>query len=74
MLAKRERRHSGFRTYFYAYIGPSVRMCPCVCSCVCVCVLLKGEFGMPWSIPDIIMEQRLKWLGHVGRMDMRNDF
>ena len=24
---------------------------------------------MHWTIPDIIMEQRLKWLGHVGRMN-----
>jgi hypothetical protein len=24
---------------------------------------------MPWAITDIIMEKRLKWLGHVGRMD-----
>ena len=29
-----------------------------------------GEmFGMKMSILDIILEQRLRWLGHVGRMD-----
>ena len=30
---------------------------------------LTERFGMPWTIPDVIMEQWLKWLGHVGRMD-----
>lgn len=30
---------------------------------------LAERFGMLWTIPDIIMERRLKWLGHVGRMD-----
>ena len=31
--------------------------------------VLAKNFGMHWTIPDIIMEQRLKWLGHVGRMN-----
>ena len=31
--------------------------------------VLAENFGMHWTIPDIIMEQRLKWLGHVGRMN-----
>ena len=25
-------------------------------------------FGMQWSIPDHILERRLRWLRHVGRM------
>ena len=29
---------------------------------------LLGRFGMSWSIPDFIMDRRLQWLGHVGRM------
>ena len=29
---------------------------------------LSGRFGMSWSIPDFIMDRRLQWLGHVGRM------
>ena len=30
---------------------------------------LSHRFGMQHSISDIILEQRLRWLGHVGRMD-----
>ena len=30
---------------------------------------LASAFGMRQSIPDLIMEQQLRWLGHVGRMD-----
>ena len=30
---------------------------------------LASRFGMDWSIPDIIMDRRLQWLGHMGRMD-----
>ena len=30
---------------------------------------LASAFGMQQSIPELIMEQRLRWLGHVGRMD-----
>ena len=30
---------------------------------------LSSAFGMQQSIPDLIMEQRLRWLGHVGCMD-----
>ena len=30
---------------------------------------LSHKFGMQHSISDIILEQRLRWLGHVGRMD-----
>lgn len=30
---------------------------------------LSGRFGMEWSIPDYIMDKRLQWLGHVGRMN-----
>ena len=26
-------------------------------------------FGMEWSIADLVMEKRLRWLGHLGRMD-----
>ena len=44
---------------------------------MCVCVWkeritskrLASAFGMQQSIPELIMEQRLRWLGHVGRMD-----
>ena len=30
---------------------------------------LSHKFGLQHSISDIIVEQRLRWLGHVGRMD-----
>ena len=30
---------------------------------------LANRFGMDWSIPDIIMNRRLQWLGHLGRKD-----
>ena len=30
---------------------------------------LSVQFGMPWSIADYILERRLRWLGHLGRMD-----
>ena len=30
---------------------------------------LSHRFGLQHSISDIILEQRLRWLGHVGRMD-----
>ena len=30
---------------------------------------LAERFGMHLTIADVIMEQWLKWLGHVGRMD-----
>ena len=30
---------------------------------------LSQKFGKQHPIPDIILEQRLRWLGHVGRMD-----
>ena len=30
---------------------------------------LANRFGMDWSIPDIIMDRRLQWLGHLGRME-----
>ena len=30
--------------------------------------LLANRFGMDWSIPDFIMDRRLQWLGHMGRM------
>ena len=30
---------------------------------------LAERFGMTWTIPDVVTEHRLKWLGHVGRMD-----
>ena len=30
---------------------------------------LANRFGMVWSIPDIIMDRRLQWLGHLGRME-----
>ena len=26
-------------------------------------------FGMQQSIPDVVREQQLRWLGHVGRTD-----
>ena len=29
----------------------------------------KSTFGMQESISDLIMDQQLRWLGHVGRMD-----
>jgi len=29
---------------------------------------LFGEFGMEWSMADIIMDRRLKRLGHLGQM------
>ena len=40
--------------------------------CVCVCVTtrhLAAGFGMQETIPDLVMEQQLRWLGHVGCMD-----
>ena len=30
---------------------------------------LSSAFGMYETIPDLIMEQQLRWLEHVGRMD-----
>ena len=30
---------------------------------------LASAFGMQQSIPDIILERRLRWLGHLGRME-----
>ena len=30
---------------------------------------LSAQFGMQWSIGDCILDQRLRWLGHLGRMD-----
>ena len=33
------------------------------------CQSLSHKFGLQHSISDIILEQRLRWLGHVGRMD-----
>ena len=30
---------------------------------------LSHRFGLQHFISDIILEQRLRWLGHVGRMD-----
>ena len=36
----------------------------CVCVCVCVCVYVV------WCVcMCVCVEQRLRWLGHVGRMD-----
>jgi len=29
---------------------------------------LSEAFGMQWSVSDFIMERRLRWLGHLGRM------
>ena len=31
---------------------------------------LAERFDIPWTIPDVMMEKWLKWLGHVGRMDV----
>ena len=41
---------------------------------ICTCTAVEGEdnyrtaeaFGMEVSIKDLVLEQRLKWLGHVG--------
>ena len=30
---------------------------------------LANGFGMGWSIPDIITDRRLQWLGHLGHME-----
>ena len=30
---------------------------------------LSGQLGLYWSIADFILQQRLKWLGHLGRMN-----
>ena len=30
---------------------------------------LSGQFGLYWSIADFVLKQRLRWLGHLGRMD-----
>ena len=30
---------------------------------------LSGQFGLYWSIADFILKQRLRWLGHLGRMN-----
>ena len=30
---------------------------------------LASRFSMEWSIPDIIMDRRLQWLGHLGHME-----
>ena len=29
---------------------------------------LAGRFGMDLSVPDLVMDRRLQWLGHLGRM------
>ena len=29
---------------------------------------LAGRFGIDLSIPDLVMDRRLQWLGHLGRM------
>ena len=29
---------------------------------------VAGMFGMALSIPDLVMDRRLQWLGHLGRM------
>ena len=29
---------------------------------------LSGQFGLYWSIADFVLDQRLWWLGHLGRM------
>ena len=61
-------------------------MCVYMCVHACVCVVtqpqqLRGhitsrnlimEFGMPDGINALVMQHRLQWLGHVGRM--RKDF
>ena len=31
--------------------------------------VLAERFGMSWSIVDLVMEKRLKWLGHLARMN-----
>ena len=30
---------------------------------------LASRLGMMWSMPDIIMDRRMQWLGHLGRME-----
>ena len=30
---------------------------------------LSGQFGLYWSIANFILKQRLKWPGHLGRMN-----
>ena len=30
---------------------------------------LANKFGIAWSIADIILDRRLQWLGHLGRME-----
>ncbi len=30
---------------------------------------LANKLGMSWSIADIILDRRLQWLGHLGRME-----
>ena len=45
-------------------------MCVCVCVCVCVSsITMARTLGIDCDIADIIREYRLRWLGHVGRMN-----
>lgn len=30
---------------------------------------VASRLGMMWSMPDLIMDRRLQWLGHLGRME-----
>ena len=30
---------------------------------------LSGQLGLYWSIADFVLKQRLRWLGHLGRMN-----
>ncbi len=39
-----------------------VCVCVRVCACVCVCVCVE----------DIVVARRLRWLGHLARMDDRS--
>ena len=32
---------------------------------------LSGQFGLYWSIADFILKQRLRWLGHLERVNSK---
>ena len=55
-------------------------MCVCVCVyiCVCVCVCVRARisseelahrFGMSSSMAEVVRCHRLRWLGHLGRIE-----
>ena len=55
-------------------------MCVCVCVCVCMCdsvgccntitsAEVRRRFGVEEILKDVVVPKRLRWLGHVARVD-----